>query len=297
MKRTNALLRQENRQGWMSVLPVIILEILICAYPIGMVIAKSFTNWDGMLKNDFVGLRNYIKLFQDETFWILIENTIIYILSVPVLALVGVALAMVLYRKPRGWKLYRFIYYLPSMISMVTLGFLFRILFSYNGPINDILRAIGLENLAIEWLGKEATARSVIFFVLVWSNLGWQILIIFGGLSNIPQTVFEAATLDGANYWQQLFHITIPMLIRTIEYSFITSILFIFSSIFPLILAITKGGPGYSTTTLDYMVYIKGFSGSKLGQACALSVVLLIIITVITVIQMKASNRMADWEG
>lgn len=297
MKSKNALLRQENRQGWLSVLPAIILELLICAYPIGMVIIKSFTNWDGMLKNDFVGLRNYVKFFQDETFWILIKNTVIYILSVPVQAMIGIALAMVLYKKPKGWKFYRFVYYLPSMISMVTLGFLFRILFGYNGPINGILRAIGLESLAIEWLGNEATARGVVFFALVWSNIGWQILIVFGGLSNIPQSVFEASVLDGANYWQQLFYITIPMLIRTIEYSFITSILFIFSSIFPLILAITKGGPGYSTTTLDYMVYIKGFSGSKLGQACALSVILLIIITVITVLQMRASNRMADWEG
>ena len=291
----NAQLRRENREGWLSVLPVILLELVIFAYPIGLVVVKSFTNWDGLFKNTFVGLRNYEKLLSDGSFWVLIRNTAIFLLTIPTQALLGLIVAMLLYEKIPGWKTFRMIYYLPSIISMVTVGFLYKILFAYSGPLNGMLRAIGLESMAIEWLGKGPTARGVIFLCLVWSNIGWQVLIIFGGLTNISPEVFESATLDGAGYWKRLFYITMPLLLRTLEYSFITAMLWIFSGVFPLIHAITSGGPGYETTTLDYMVYTKGFNGSKLGQACAISMVLLLIILLITVVEMRTSDKLDDW--
>lgn len=288
-------MRNENRQGWLSIMPVIILELIVCAYPIGMVVVKSFTNWDGMFKNEFVGFTNYIKIFSDKNFWTMIKNTGLFLLTIPVQCLLGIIFAVLLNEKPFGWKVFRFIYYLPSIISMVTIGLLFKILFSYTGPLNEILRLIGLDSLAIEWMGKGNSARAVVFLCLIWSNIGWQVLIIFGGMSSIPKNVFEAAKIDGAGFWSTLFQITIPMLLRTIEYSFITGMLWIFSGIFPLIHEISGGGPGYETTTLDYMVYTKGFTGSKLGQACALSMILLAIILVVTTIQMKASNKLDDW--
>ena len=275
---------------------MLVLEIFIFAYPIGMIIAKSFTNWDGLFKNDYVGLRNYLKLLADKNFLRIVKNTGIFLLTIPVQALIGMMLAVILYDQIRGWKFFRMVYYLPSIISMVTVGFLFRVLFSYTGPLNSILRAIGLESWAIEWLGSGGSARGVIFLCLVWSNLGWQILIIFGGLSNISPEIFESTKIDGAGYWRRLCSVTIPMLIRTIDYSFISAMLWIFTGVFPLIHAITSGGPGYETTTLDYMVYVKGFNGSKLGQASALSVMLLIIILFITVLQMALSNKLDDWE-
>ncbi|MDO4866115.1 MAG: sugar ABC transporter permease [Clostridia bacterium] len=289
-------LNNDNRQGWLSILPVLVLELVIFAYPIGVVLVKSFTNWDGLFKNDFVGLRNYVRLLSDKNFLRIVKNTGIFLLTIPVQALIGMMLAVILYDQIRGWKFFRLVYYLPSIISMVTVGFLFKVLFSYAGPLNDMLRAVGLDALAIEWLGDGGSARFIVFLCLVWSNLGWQILIIFGGLSNISPDIFEAARIDGAGYWRRLFSITIPMLIRTIEYSFISAMLWIFTGIFPLIHAITSGGPGYETTTLDYMVYVKGFNGSKLGQASALSVMLLLIILIITVIQMTVSNKLDDWE-
>lgn len=295
-RKGGSLSSQDNRRGWLSVIPIIILEILVCAFPVGMVITKSFTNWDGLFKNDFVGLRNYIRIFTDPTFWTLLRNTFVFLLMIPVQIFIGIVVTVILNEKPAGWKFYRFIFYLPSIVSATIIGYLFRILFSFNGPLNTVLRAVGLGNIAIEWLAKAGSARAVIFICLVWANIGWQVLITFGGLANIPSTVFEAAELDGAGYWQKLFHITIPMLLRTIEYSFITSMIYVFSGLFSLIHTLSGGGPGYETTTLDYMVYIKGFRGSKLGQASALAVILLLIILLITVLQMRLSDKLSDWE-
>ncbi|HIU31626.1 MAG TPA: sugar ABC transporter permease [Candidatus Caccousia avistercoris] len=132
---------------------------------------------------------------------------------------------------------------------------------------------------------------------IVWSNIGWQILVLFGGLAAIDASILESAQIDGAGWWQRFFHITLPMLLRTIEYSFIMSMIYIFSGIFPLIQTITNGGPGYETTTIDYMIYIKGFTNSRYGEACALAVILLVIILLITKAQMAAANKLGDWEG
>lgn len=291
----SALLRRENQQGWLSVLPVLALELLVCAYPIGMVLVKSFTNWDGMFKSDLVGLRNYIRIFSDPNFWTLLKNTGVFLLTIPVQALIGMIIAVILNDRIPGWRFFRLVYYLPSIISMTVVGLLYKIMFSYSGPLNEVLRAIGLDALAIEWLNSGPSARFVVFLCLVWSNIGWQVLIIFGGLAGIDPSILEAATIDGAGYWRRLFSITIPLLARTLEYSFVSAMIWIFTGIFPLIYSLSNGGPGYETTTLDYMVYVKGFNGTKLGQACALSVILLLIITAITVIQMRMSNRADDW--
>ena len=287
--------KAENRQGWLSVAPVILLELVICAYPIFVAMTKSFTNWDGLFKNDFIGFSNYTKLLSNSEFWILIRNSAILLLSIPIQSFIGLAIAVVLYEGVTGWKFYRMVYYLPSIISAVTVGYLFKILFSYQGPINTFLRMMGQDNLAIEWLGKGATAILVILACMVWSNIGWQVLVIFGGLSSISPSIFEAARIDGASYWQRFFRIVLPMLVRTLEYSFIMAMLWVFNGIFPLILTITGGGPGYDTTTIDYMIYIKAFMNSRFGMACALAMILLVIILLITKLQMFMANKIDDW--
>ncbi len=293
--KPRTLAQTDNLQGWLAVLPIVILQLLVCIYPIGTVLVKSFTNWDGMLKSDFVGLRNYIRLFSDGTFWTLLRNTGVFLLTIPVQFIISMVIAVILHSKIRGWKFFRMVYYLPSIVSMTVVGLLWKIMFGFEGPINEILRAIGLDTIAIEWLNSGVSARFVVFLCLVWSNIGWQVLIIFGGLTSMDNSVLEAATIDGTGFWSKLFRITIPMLSRTVEYSFIATMIWIFTGIFPLIFSMTSGGPRYETTTLDYMVYIKGFNGSKMGQACALSVILLLIILLITVIQMHLSNKADDW--
>ena len=287
--------KTENRQGWLSVIPIILLELVICAYPILVAFMKSFTNWDGLFKNDFKGLTNYVRLLTDPEFWISLRNSGVLLLSVPIQAFIGLAIAMVFYEGITGWKFLRMVYYLPSIISAVTVGYLFKIAFGYQGPINTVLRMAGLGNLAVEWLGNGTTAIIVILLCMIWSNIGWQILVIFGGLSAIPASVFDAAKIDGAGYWRRFFNIVLPMLVRTLEYSLITSMLWVFNGIFPLILTITNGGPGYETTTVDYMIYIKGFMNSRFGMACAQAMVLLLIIIAITKLQMFVTNKLDDW--
>ena len=281
----------------LSILPVIIVLIFIRFYPMVMALYRSFTNWNGLYRSDWIGLGNYKVIFTNSPFWTLLRNSMVLLLSVPLQLMIGIFVAVLLYEEVKGWRFFRTIIYLPQIIAAVTIGYLFRVAFSLDGPINLVLRNFGLNFLAGEWLGNTATALGVLVFCLTWFSIGWQAIVILGGMSKISPEVFEAAKMDGANYLQRTFYIVIPMISRTIEYAVIMSMVWTLTSVFAFIYSITAGGPGYETSTIDYMIYTKFYqSGAPYGFASALAVILLIIILVITVAEIRYTNRVSDWE-
>ena len=156
---------------------------------------------------------------------------------------------------------------------------------------------MGLNFLATEWLGNSATALFVLVFCLTWFSIGWQAIIILGGMAKISPSVLESAQLDGANFWQRTFLVIVPMISRTIEYGAIMSIVWTFTGIFAFIYSITYGGPGYETSTIDYMIYTKFYQASaNYGFATGLAVILLIIILALTFGEMTFTNKVSEWE-
>jgi multiple sugar transport system permease protein len=291
---TRRQLRQ--RQAILSVLPVIVVLLAIRAYPIVVAAVKSLTNWNGLYTSDFVGLQNYVRLLRGAVFWKLVRNNFVLLLNVPIQVFLGLVVAVLLHERVWGWRFFRSLYYIPQIISAVIIGYLFRTLFSMDGPVNIVASRLGLMPVPLEWLGDTATALGVIVFCLVWSSLGWIAVVFMGGLSAIPDSVFEAARLDGAGFWRRTFQIAVPMLARVLEYAVMLSVVWTFTGLFPFIFSLTRGGPGYETTTLDYMIYLKSFvSGVNLGEACAIAVLLLVIILALTVVEMRATNALDNW--
>ena len=248
------------RQGWLSVLPVLAVILLIRGYPLIVGLCESFTNWNGMNRNDFIGFKNYMNILKDPVFWDLLKNNIIFLLFIPIQLIVGIVVAVLFYDETPGWKFFRNVFYLPQIISSVVIGYLFSVFFSYRGPVNAVLKVFGFQSR--EWLGEKGSAIIIIILCLVWVNIGWQAMLGLGGMGSIPPSVFEAAKIDGAGYFKRLFKITIPMLGRTIEYSCVMSVIWVLTGLFPFIFSMTKGGPGYDTTTIDYMIYLKSFGSS-----------------------------------
>jgi len=284
-------------EGVLSILPVIFILIFIRFYPMVMALYRSFTNWDGLYRSDWVGLKNYIQIFTDSPFWLLLRNSLVLLLAVPFQLFIGLFVAVLLYEEVRGWRFFRTMIYLPQIIAAITIGYLFRVAFSLDGPVNQVLRNIRLGVFAGEWLGNTGTALFVLVFCLTWFSIGWMAIVILGGMSKISPEVFEAAKMDGANYWQRTFLVVIPMISRTLEYAIIMSMVWTLTSIFAFIYAITAGGPGYETSTIDYMIYTKFYqAGRPYGFATALSVILLVIILSITVVEMRITNKASDWE-
>jgi multiple sugar transport system permease protein len=290
--------RTVRREVILSLLPVAVILVLFRVYPIITAIIKSFTNWDGLSRNDWVGVKNYVDLVSSGTFWLVLRNTLVLLLNVPLQVFIGLVVALLLYEQVKGWRIYRAVIYTPQIISAVIIGFLFRTFFSLNGPVNAVLTAVGLEKLAIEWFGNAGTALGVLIFSIVWFSIGWQAIVILGGMSAIPPSVFEAARLDGASYWQRAFFIVVPMLVRTIEFAVLASGVWTLTQLFPFLYSMTKGGPGFDTTTLDYLIYLRSFGfgfGSNYGYASAVAVILLAVVLAFTAIEMRVANRADDW--
>jgi multiple sugar transport system permease protein len=289
--------RKKAIQGILSVIPAIIVLLFIRFYPIGEAIYRSFTNWNGLYRNDWVGFQNYIDIFTNSPFWTLLRNSFVLLISVPLQIFLGLLVAVLLYEEVAGWKFFRAIVYVPQIISAVIIGYLFRIAFGLDGPVNLALRKIGLGIMSIEWLGNSASALFVLVFCLTWFSIGWQAIIILGGMTKIPPSILESANLDGANFWQRTFLVIVPMISRTIEYGAIMSIVWTFTGTFAFIYSITYGGPGYETTTIDYMIYTKFYQASaNYGFATGLAVILLVIILILTFVEMRFTNRVSDWE-
>jgi multiple sugar transport system permease protein len=291
--------RVRRREILLSLAPILLLLLVFRVYPIISSLARSFTNWDGLYKHDWVGLRNYVNFVSDGPFWMILRNTLILLINVPIQVFLGIVIALLLYEKVAGWEFFRSLIYVPQIISALIIGYLFKVFFGYEGPFNAFLTAMGLGGLAIEWFGNSYAALAIIVFSIVWFSVGWQAIVILGGLSSISPSIIEAAIIDGANYWQRAFRIVIPMLTRVIEFAFIASGVWTLTQLFPFLFAMTKGGPGYETATLDYMIYLKSFGmgfGSDYGTATAIAVMLLVLVLGLTLLEMKVSKRAEEWE-
>jgi multiple sugar transport system permease protein len=290
-RRTKAI------QAILSVVPTIVILVFMRFYPIAEAIYRSFTDWNGLYRNNWVGLLNYVNIFTNSPFWTLLRNSFVLLISVPLQIFFGLLVAVLLYEEVAGWRFFRAIVYVPQIISAVIIGYLFRVGFGLDGPVNRILRDIGAQFMAIEWLGNSASALFVLVFCLTWFSIGWQAIVILGGMSKLPASVLESASLDGANFWQRTFLVIVPMISRTMEYGAIMSIVWTFTGTFAFIYSTTYGGPGYETTTIDYMIYTKFYQASaNYGFATALAVILLIIVVALTLAEMTYTNRASEWE-
>ena len=290
-RRTRAI------QAILSVVPTIVILVFMRFYPIAEAIYRSFTDWNGLYRNNWVGLLNYVNIFTNSPFWTLLRNSFVLLISVPLQIFFGLLVAVLLYEEVAGWRFFRAIVYVPQIISAVIIGYLFRIGFGLDGPVNRILREIGAQFMAIEWLGNSASALFVLVFCLTWFSIGWQAIVILGGMAKLSPSVLESASLDGANFWQKTFLVIVPMISRTMEYGAIMSIVWTFTGTFAFIYSTTYGGPGYETSTIDYMIYTKFYQASaNYGFATALAVILLVIVVALTLAEMTYTNRVSEWE-
>jgi multiple sugar transport system permease protein len=278
------LLKGDELFAYLAVLPVLALLAVLLLYPVISAISLSFSNSNGVTSS-FVGLQNYTGLLRDPTFWRVLLNNLIFLLSVPVILAASLVAAILIYEHTWGWRFFRVLFFLPSVMSTVVIGILFRGLFAYDGPVN---RLLGLLHLApVNWMGSTGTAITVIVVALVWSSFGYGMLILLAGLSNVDPAIYEAGTLDGATWLQRLRYLTLPLISPVLRFVSIINVTYTFTSLFGFIFVMTSGGPGYDTTTLDYFIYLKGFASFDLGGAAALAFILFVIIVALTIAQFR----------
>lgn len=277
---------KEAVYGILYILPSFILIFGLCVIPIFLTGYFSFTNYNIMNVPSFLGLENYSKLWRDSYLRESLENTLVYVLvTVPfqtVFALVFAAfLADKLQNRLGGFL--RSVIFIPAIASAVTSGTIWRIVFSTeNGLLNALLGWFHIS--PVNWLGSSATALFCICVVAIWKNVGYFLVIYYAGIMGVPRNLYEAARVDGAGAWQQFVYITLPVL-RPITYLVITLGIIWSFQVFDLAYQMTGGGPGHSTVTIVMGIYNAAFKQYKMGYACAMAMVLLLLIVLVNTLQ------------
>ncbi len=273
--------------------------------PVICAIALSLFEWNGgdISKLKFVGLDNYATIFatkkKTETdmsnfsnranLGITLKNTVYYtVVTVPLTIVCALALAMLL-NKIRGAVFFRTVFFFPYVSSMVAICVCWSFMLMKDGPINQIIMALGI-NYNKGWTADSTMAIWSIILVSVWRNMGYYMVLYLAALQGIPRELAEAATVDGANKWQQFLHVTLPQLKPT---TFFVSVMMVIScfKIFDVVAIMTDGGPGRATKMLVTYIYDEAFVKVRYGQASAISMVLLVIVLLVTVIQFSSEKK------
>jgi ABC-type sugar transport system permease subunit len=284
--KTSLLTRRRRRMGMLFTLPALVLIILLIVIPIGQAVYYSMTEWNGVTST-WIGTSAWTQAFENPTLWRVLENNALLLLSVPFALGVPLCIAVLLHQKVAGWKIFRSIYFLPTAISWVVIGLVAEHFFAYSGTLNSILDWLGFSHSHTNLLGNESTALIALGITFIFSMIGTNTMIFLTGLATLDPSQEEAARIDGAGSWKVFRHITLPHLSRFIQLAFVITIISAFSALFSLIFVMTGGGPGYSTTTIEFLVYQTGFAQSQFGTAALYGLILFVIMAVVGVFQLR----------
>jgi multiple sugar transport system permease protein len=289
-------MRRETLWGYIFVAPWIIGFLIFTLGPVIASFALSFTDYELIVAPVWVGLKNYRTLLtQDRLFGLSLYNTAYYsFFSVPLGIIVAFLLAMLLNVQLPGMKVYRTVFYLPTVTSGVAVSILWIWLFNPQfGLINYLLRSIGLP--APGWLVDPTWSKPAFILMSLW-GVGGTAVIFLAGLQGVPRSLYEAAEIDGANAWAKFWNVTVPMMSSVIFFNLIMGIIGSFQ-VFTSAYVMTRGGP--QNSTLFYVLYLfkKGFGMLQMGYAAAMAWILFVIILLLTLMQFRLAERWVYYEG
>ena len=287
---------QENLTGYLFFSPWLLGMILFNVIPIILAVYYSFTEYTVLQAPRWIGLGNYHEMFVvDELFWKSLYNTIYFsVFSVPISLILALFLAMLLNSRVPGQSFFRATFFLPSIVPVVAASVIWAwILHPEYGLVNDMLSKVGIPGPP--WLSSEVWSKPAFILMSLW-GIGPTAIIFLAGLQDVPQHLYEAAEIDGANLWQRIRHITLPLLTPTIFFNLVLGIIGAFQ-VFTQAYIVSAGGPLWSTLFYVLYLYNQGFQYFKMGYASALAVVLFVIILVLTLIVQFTSRRWVYYEG
>lgn len=274
---------------YLLLLPTIVIFGVFLFYPAVNGLWISFTKWDGINPQTFIGFKNYIDLLSDKNFWNAFLNTVVFtVISVPAIYVTALLLALILTQNIKGSSFFRAAFYWPTMISTIIVGLSWRFLLGEDfGVINYLLTVIGKS--PVKWLTNPKIAMGVIIFVTTWSLAGYYMVMFIAGIKSISETYYEAAKIDGANFSQQFCFITLPLLKPTTLLVLVLSTVTVIKT-YPLVFALTQGGPAGATKLMVQLIQETGFEKNKMGYASAMTIILFVILAILTSVQFKVNE-------
>lgn len=284
--------------GWFFIFPTMLGLIVLNIIPIVQTIYQSFFKTGSFGRgNIFIGFENYQELMQDGAVWQSLINTFQYaIVEVPLSIVIALVIAVMINRNMRGRTIYRTIFFLPMVVAPAAAAMVWRWLFnSQFGLLNKILESMGLG--AVNWLSNPPTTVYVVALVGVWAVIGYNMVLFLAGLQEIPRDFYEASEIDGANAFQQFFHITLPQISPTMFFVVVTRVIASFQVFDMILMMVDRSSPALpKTQSLVYLFYRYAFVENNKGYGSAIVVLLLLIIMGITLIEMKLQKKWVHYE-
>jgi putative chitobiose transport system permease protein len=276
---------------YLFVAPAGLVLCLLALWPMLSAVGLSFTDFSMLQPPRAVGVKNYTALARDPFFWNAATNTLLYlIIVVPVLVVVPIFLAVLVSPSMPGIRIFRAIYYLPVVTSLVITGLMWKWLYQEQGPLNYLLQSAGLISAPIAWLADPATSLYAVMAVTVWTGLGYYMVVYLAGLQSIPPSLYENARLEGVSGWRQTLFITIPLLRPYVVLVAVTSSIAAIK-VFEEVYVMTGGGPLNASETLVFFIYEHAFGEFEMGYAAAAGVLLLFFALIISCVNLATIGR------
>lgn len=289
---------QEKGKVFLFLVPALIVYVVFMVIPMLGALYFSVTNWKGIMgvPIDFVGFSNYLRAFESRAFLLSLKNMArMVFFSVLFHTPIALLLAVAIHTKLKGHRLFKTIFFIPTVFPLTAVGLLWYFIFMPNGTLNRLLTLVGLENLVTGWLIQPGTAMNTIIFVNIWVGIGYYMVILLAGLTTIPKEVEEAAAIDGATKTKRFFLVTIPMLRPIISMCLLMDIIGTVK-VFDLIFVMTEGGPNGLTNLPTTLMYYEAFRYDNYGLGSAIGVIILMIALVLTIGSRYLLNRNVSQE-
>lgn len=288
-------------EGYLFILPAFLLFAVFVALSMGYSLVISFADYGLMGIKEFVGLRNYQGLFRDPIFWQAARNTVFYMVTiVPLQLALGLIMALALNQGIRGRTVYRLIYFMPVVTTIVAGAIVFRLLLATNGPINEFLGWLyGLFGLPFKypnWLGSSDFSKWSVVFLTLWKNVGFTMVVYLAALQGVPQELYDAASVDGAGAWRRFRNVTVPLVSPTTFFLLVLQMIGAFQ-LFTEPFVMTRGGPANTSLSVVQYIYYAAFRDIRMDKASAMAWVLFVVILLFTLLQNRLQRRWVYYEA
>jgi raffinose/stachyose/melibiose transport system permease protein len=279
--------RRRRPRFLLFTIPAAVFYVFVVLVPSLQGLGYSFTNWDGLNPWHVTGIDNYVKFFHDAQALRAVLNTVLLAAASAVFEnVVGMLLALALNGRLKSRHVLRVIFFMPVVIITIVVAFLWQFIYTPDGPLNQLLRGLGLDGLVQNWLGNPSTALGAIAVIVIWQFSGYAMVIYLAGLQGVPEELLEAASLDGAGRWKRFWSITWPLLTPAITVNVMLSLTRGFM-IFDQIWVTTQGGPAQATDSLSTLVYRNAFTYGEYGYSAAVAVILTVFIAIVGIVQYR----------
>ena len=284
--------RTSRLTPYLYVLPLAGLLAFVFGYPLVRIFEFSFKMVRG-IDGPWIGIRNYQLILSQSLFWESVLHNLQLLLAIPVMVAISLIISVLLYERVAGWKIYRIIVFVPFVLAIPIVAVVMKRMFQFSGPVNEVLHWLSLDFLALDWIGSSDVALWTVMILIIWRESALGIILFLARLLSLDEAVMEAAKIEGANWWQRLWHIILPQMRGVIEFYVVVSVITMLAAVFSYIYVMGggRGGPGTSTEVVELYIFNALIRSSLPGIASAASVMLFLVTGVLIFLLFRVRRR------